>query len=380
MRVVLWGTYDTGKPRTRLLCRALELADVDLIEIHAPVWGGVEDKSQIKGALPRLKLVLRWLLAYPGLIARYLKAPDHEVIVVAYMGHLDVLVLWLFARLRGKPIVWDAFLSLYDTVVQDRRLVGPNNPAARLLRAWEWLACRAADRVVLDTAAHARLFRDYYGLAEARTAAVFVGAEADAFAGATPPEPRAISPSCSDDEITVLFYGQFIPLHGIATIVAAAQAAGDLPIRWVVIGQGQEEARVRSLIEASPQARLEWVSWVPYEQLNAWIARADICLGVFGTSAKAARVIPNKVFQILAAGKPLVTRDSPAIRELLPNPMPGVYLVEPGNPQALLAAIQTFRKERDDLAGLRLHGDATSRFALSALGKDWLRILQEVCR
>ncbi len=380
MRVVLWGTYDTGKPRTRLLRRALDTAGVEIIEIHAPVWNGVEDKSQVKGILPRLKLAMRWLRAYPGLIVRYLKAPDHDAVVVGYMGHLDVLILWLFARLRGKPIVWDAFLSLYDTVVQDRRMISPGNPAAWALRAWEWLACRAADRVVLDTAAHARLFRELYGLAEARTAAVFVGAELDVFAGAWPPEPRAHSPSRSDDEITVLFYGQFIPLHGIATIVAAAQDASDLPIHWVVIGQGQEEARVRSLIEAGPQARLEWLPWVPYEELTAWIARTDICLGVFGTSAKASRVIPNKVFQILAAGKPLVTRDSPAIRELLPDDMPGVYLVEPGNPLALLAAIQTFRKQRDDLAGLRLHGGATSRFALSALGKDWLQILQEACQ
>jgi glycosyltransferase involved in cell wall biosynthesis len=379
MRVVLWGTYDTGKPRTRLLRRALEIAGIDLIEIHSPVWDGVEDKSQIKGVLPKLKFAMRWLLAYPGLIVRYLQASDHDAIVVGYMGHLDVLVLWLFARLRRKPIIWDAFLSLYDTVVDDRCIVGPGNPAAWALWAWEWLACRAADRVVLDTAAHARLFRELYGLAKARTAAVFVGAEAEVFAGHSPPEQAASSPGRSDDEITVLFYGQFIPLHGIETIVAAAQAARDLPIRWVMIGHGQEEARVQKLIDAGPQAHLEWVPWVPYEELIAWIARADICLGVFGTSAKASRVIPNKVFQILAAGKPLITRDSPAIRELLSDDMPGVYLVEPGNPQALLEAIGSFRKQRGDLAGQRLHGDATGRFTLPALGKDWLRILREVC-
>ena len=36
------------------------------------------------------------------------------------MGHLDIIIIRLFARLRGAPVIWDAFLSLYDTVVHDR--------------------------------------------------------------------------------------------------------------------------------------------------------------------------------------------------------------------------------------------------------------------
>jgi glycosyltransferase involved in cell wall biosynthesis len=90
-------------------------------------------------------------------------------------------------------------------------------------------------------------------------------------------------------------------------------------------------------------------------------------------------VIPNKVFQILAAGQPLITRDSPAIRELLSDSLPGVYLVPPADPEALLDAVERFRTDRPAIAaaGGHLHSAARERFSLPALGASWLSILHE---
>lgn len=318
MRVVCWGTYDLGKPRNRILLRGLREAGVELVEIHKDVWGGVEDKGHISGVGRKLVLMLKWLAAYPGLIWRYMRAPRHDAVFVGYMGHLDVLVLWPFAKMRGVPVIWDVFLSLYNTIVEDRRIVGRGNPLAWLLFAWEWLACRAARLVVMDTGAHANYLVRLYGIAPEKTASVFVGVEPEIF-------PPSNVERRDGDDLTVLFYGQFIPLHGIETIVRAAQLAHGEPIRWILIGRGQEEDKVRRLLAQAP-ANVEWIEWVEYRNLRDHIARADICLGIFGDTGKAARVIPNKLFQILSAGAPLITRDSPAIRELLSPDMPGVYL------------------------------------------------------
>lgn len=311
MRVVFWGTYDIGKPRVRILLQGLRECGVEVIECHKEVWGGVEDKSQLRGLKRKAGLLFKWLLAYPVLIGRYLRLPRHDVVVVGYLGQLDVLVLWPFARWRGVPLVWDAFLSLYNTVVEDRRMVGPHNPVAWLLRAWEWLACKAADLVVLDTNAHGRYFIDTFGAPETKVKRVFVGAETDLF------RPRRTLERDPAQAFTVLFYGQFIPLHGIETVVRAAKLTEAEGIRWVIIGTGQEAPRIRALIADLQPANLEWVDWVPYTELIEWLHKADICLGIFGATAKAARVIPNKVFQILAAERPLITADTPAMREFL---------------------------------------------------------------
>lgn len=365
--VLIWGTYDLGKPRTRLMIRAIRKSGAAVAEIHRPVWEGAEDKS-VLSASEAARRARRLLAAYPALIWRFLRAPRPDAIVVGYLGHLDVLVLWPFARLRGVPVVWDAFLSLYDTVVDDRALVSKRNPLAALLRAWEWLACRAASLVVLDTAAQANLFRRLYGLDDTRLASVFVGAEDEAF--------RPAPGTAGGARPVVLFYGQFIPLHGITTIVDAARTEQGRAFDWVLIGTGQEAARVRASMASDRPPTLEWIEWVPYEDLSGRIASADVCLGVFGKSEKAGRVIPNKVFQILSAGKPLVTRDGPGIRELVSRDASGIRLVAPDDPMALAAAV-------DDLLTHApfpqdLHADLRRAFDIEALSRQWTAILRRV--
>lgn len=370
-RIVVWGTYDLGKPRVRILLQGLREVGVSLHECHADVWQGVEDKSQLKGPGSRLKALGRWLISYPRLIACYLKAPAHTVVLVPYMGHLDVLVLWPLAKLRGASIVWDAFLSLYNTVVEDRRMLGRRHPLSLLLHGWEWLATRAATLTVLDTRAHAGYFRDRYGLAEERLASVFVGVEPDRFARLPPPQPRE-----PDTPFLVLFYGQFIPLHGIDTIVKAARLLRGQPVQWVIIGQGQEEQRIRAMLDDVPLPNLTWLPWVPYPELIDWIRQAHLCLGIFSDSDKAGRVIPNKVFQVLSAGRPLLTRDSPAIRELVSPDTPGIHLVPPNDEQALADAVLAASALAPTEPGRALFTDLQVRIAPSGIARQLLEAMQ----
>ena len=56
------------------------------------------------GVWRKLRLLPHWLGSYPGLIWRYLRAPAPDAVIVGYMGHLDVLVLWPLARSRRDPM------------------------------------------------------------------------------------------------------------------------------------------------------------------------------------------------------------------------------------------------------------------------------------
>mgnify|MGYP003565196680 CR=1 FL=1 len=367
MQVVAWGTFDVGKPRVRIALRGLRENGVSVYECHADVWAGVEDKSQLFGFLPKIRKLGQWLLSYPKLIWCYLKAPRHDVVLVPYMGHLDVLVLWPFAKLRGANVVWDAFLSLYNTIVEDRRIIASKNPLAWLIYAFEWLATRAADCVVLDTAAHADYFARRYSLSEDKLAYVHVGVESERC-----PLLRSLEPKVPNKPLTVLFYGQFIPLHGIPTIIEAARQLDDGSVHWVLIGQGQEEASIRASLELDPIKNIEWRSWVPYEELIGLIGLSDICLGVFGESEKAGRVIPNKVFQVIAAGRPLVTRDGPGIRELLADTEPGLKLVPPADSSALVAALSQMISARDSFVGVDLFEEAREKISCSSIGMQWV--------
>jgi glycosyltransferase involved in cell wall biosynthesis len=372
MRAVFWGTYDLGKPRLPILLEGLRRNGVEVIECHADPWRGVADKSQISGLGRRLGYLLRWLLAYPGLLWRYLRLELHDVVIVGYLGQIDVLLLWPLARLRGVPVVWDVLLSLYNTVVEERALVGPRHPLALLLYALEWLGLRAADRVVFVTRTQEAYFQRRFGVRPDRTRALFVGAESGPF----PLRSRRPAPP-DDAPVKVLFYGQFIPLHGAEVIVRAAQALAGEPFEWVIIGKGQEEQRIRRLLDERPVPHLTWVPWVEYETLRDWIDGADVCLGIFGDSDNAAMVIPNKVYQVIATGTPLITRDAPALRELIDGEEPGLYLVPPGDPAALVDALRRFRRERAALAGSDLFPELRVRITPEAMGARMVEILTD---
>src|SRR5947207_287810 len=79
------------------------------------------------------------------------------------------------------------------------------------LAAPDRAALLAADLVLADTAAHAA-YLGRVGVRTDRTAVWHLGAELEFFA------PRAAEPAGR----RVLFYGRYLPLHGIETIIAAA--------------------------------------------------------------------------------------------------------------------------------------------------------------
>ncbi|MEN1940089.1 glycosyltransferase [Luteimonas sp. MJ174] len=334
---MLWGTCDTGKPRVRILIDGLRAQGVEVIEIRADPWRGIEDKSQVKGIGRWLGLLARIAIAYPRLAWAYLRAPAHDWVLLGYPAIPDIFVIRLLAWMRGARVAMDWFLSAYDTIVLDRRLVGPRHPLAWLVYAAEWVAVRLADAPFMDTAAHARRMETLFGLAPGRCGRVWVGVELAAFhpGGGRP----AAATKAHDTPTRVLFYGQFIPLHGIGTIIEAARILRDSPVQWRIVGRGQEAGRIRAMLEEQPLERLAWDDWIPYPELVTAIGAADICLGIFGSSDKAASVIPNKVFQILAAGRPLISRDSPAVRELPVVGLDDVRLVPHGDAVALAAAV-----------------------------------------
>jgi glycosyltransferase involved in cell wall biosynthesis len=332
-RIVFWGTYDKGKPRTRLLIEGVKSAGFEVIECHANIWNNIEDKSQMKGAHIKLVKLFRFIMSYPILLFRYMKLPKHDIVVVGYLGNIDIIMISFFAWIRNAIVCWDIFLSLYDTVVIDRELVSTKSFLAKLLYFIEWIGSRAADIMLLDTQTHATYFESLYQLPPSSVDYVFVGAE-NIF------NTRQVFQNRKNYNFTILFYGQFIPLHGIEYIIKAAKIVENqgYDFRWVLIGKGQEATKIDNMIKNLNLTTISRIPWVEYNKLTEHILDANICLGIFTPTGKGTRVIPNKIYQILAAGKPLITGDTPAIRELKIN-TDIITLVPPGNPEMIAKSI-----------------------------------------
>ncbi len=353
MRVLYFGTYERRYPRNAQVISALRLAGVEVEERHEPVWEGQEEKWSL-GAAAALRLVLAQarLLVRPG--------PRADVVLVGYPGHLDLTAARRAAR--GRPIVLNPLVSLADTFVGDRGRFGRRSLPARILRAIDRRAFRRADVVVADTEAQAGFFAELSSLPRERFKVCFVGAE-----------ERMFSPGWSPGEpFTALFVGKLIPLHGLETILEAARLASEL--RFRIVGRGQLE----HLLAARPE-NVEWIPWVEYELLAPELHRASCALGIFGASDKARRVIPNKAFQALACGTPLVTADTPAARELLTDGETAL-LVPPGDAEALAAAIRKLSAEPETAGRIANAGYAVyqERASERVLGEEWRAILEEL--
>ena len=195
-----------------------------------------------------------------------------------------------------------------------------------------------------------------------RLAVCFVGAEERLFRPGWQPA----------EDFHALFVGKLIPLHGLETILAAARLAPELPFR--IVGSGQLDA----LLDERPP-NVEWIDWVDYERLPEENQRAGCALGVFGTSAKTGRVIPNKAFQALACGTPLVTADTPAARELLRDGE-SALLVPPGDPEALAAAVRRLAGDSELARAIGAGGLAAYREQASeaVLGARWLGLIERL--
>jgi len=328
----------------------LRTAGVEVRERHASVWEGQQHKFGA-GAGTALRLARAEL----ALLGR--SGSEFDSLVVGYPGHFDLPAAKRAAR--GRPVVFNPLVSLADTLVEDRARFAPRSPVARVLRAIDRAAFRAADLVVADTEASGAFFREV----GARNVKVcFVGAEERVFAAGWQAPER----------FTALFVGKLIPLHGLETILEATRRAPEL--RFRIVGSGQLESLVQN-----PPANVDRRAWVDYERLPRELHRAGCALGIFGTSAKAQRVIPNKVFQALACGTPVVTANTPAARELLTDGE-SALLVPPGDPDALAAALRRLATdaslaERIGAGGLTAYREHASE---AILGARWRALIEEL--
>ncbi|MDH4228546.1 MAG: glycosyltransferase [Nitrospirota bacterium] len=383
MRICYFGTYSgqSGYPMNRVLLAGLEQAGAQVITCHQPVWADAADKmAGVGGPLRLVARILRLTGAWARLAVRFARLPEYDLLIVGYVGHLDIVLARFLSLFRRRPVVLNALISLYDTVVLDRRLLSPANPLARLLWWLDRTAFQLADAILIDTHAHARHLSATFGVPDSRWIVVPVGADPEGLPETPPPPPSA-------PPVRVLYFGTYIALHGVPTILTAArELATDPGIHFRMVGRGQELAAARG--QARGLDNVEFVErWMEREELLDEIAAAHICLGVFGTGSKSQRVIPCKVFDALAMGRPVVTADNPAVRELLgeelfPEGRAGggrskakeAILVPPGDSRALVAVLRQLAADPElrtavGAAGYRRY---RSRCTAGAIGGELL--------
>lgn len=312
--VCLFGGHHVGYPRSAVILEGLRRLGVHVASCTAS---------------PRRKVVRR----YASLAARYRSmSRDFDVIFVPEFRHKDVALAAALASRTGKRLIFDPLVSRFDTRVHDRRDTGERGMQAWHNHNLDRFAMGLADTVLADTNAHARYFARELAPPDARIRVLEVGYD-DALFAPAPPVPV-------DDPAVVLFYGSYLPLHGVDVIVAAAARLRGVPgIRFELIGGGQTYPSVERLVREERLVNVSLEPRIPLSELPLRIARSSICLGVFGTTAKAGRVIPNKVYQCMGMDRAVITAGTEAASETFHDDT-DIVLTKPGDAEELARAIE----------------------------------------
>jgi glycosyltransferase involved in cell wall biosynthesis len=277
-----------------------------------------------------------------------------SAIVLAEFGTKYALPAWVLARIRGAQLVVDGFVGLHETHIEDWREHPPWSPPALVYRAFDRLAIRCADVYLIDTRVRAAAIARQ-ALRRTQVVSLPVGAPD----WATWRRPATTTP---DDRLRVLYYGNYIALHGLGT---AVQALADPRVRdrvtLTLVGDGRLRPQIVAQLHAAGlDGSTVIVDRVSHAELGDLIAAHDVVLGVFGSSAKAGSVIANKVWQGLACGRLVITQQSPAldeIRDLCPGQL---VCVPPADADALAEVLAGLV---DDPGRHRVFRDTAARLA-----------------
>jgi glycosyltransferase involved in cell wall biosynthesis len=310
LRVCFFGTYARGYTVSRILHRAVEQTAAEVIDCHEPLWERVAVKADSYFQVRSLvRLAVAYARAAHRLSHRLAGLGSADLYVVGFQGQLDLVLLRALLHRKRSPILFAPLVTLTETLVEDRHLFRPTSAQALLLRLLDRRALSAASRVLIDTHAHASYLQDRLEVPAGKISTWHLGCDGGVFRPAAGPD--------HGEQLRVLFYGSFLPLHGVESIVEAARRLrSQKEITFDLYGDGPMLAACQSAAAKSGLSNLHFYPWQPYESLGELIAQYDLCLGVFGSGRKSQMVIPNKIYQCAAVGRAIISADTPAVREV----------------------------------------------------------------
>jgi glycosyltransferase involved in cell wall biosynthesis len=343
VKIALFGAYDPEYPRTAVLAESLAARGVEVVRIGVP--------PGTPAVAREIRLLARWAAQARGLRA----------LLVPAFGHRDVPLAVLIGRRTGMPVIFDPLVSRWDTQVMDLGRVRPGSLAEARLRQSDRISLRLADLVLCDTWEQGDFYSTRYGVPRPRLARIPVGADGATFRAG---ERRAPRPRGGPAD--VVYVGGYLPLHGMPALVDAMtlieERHGTRLARFTLIGSGMLRPYVEREVAARGLASVRLLPRAPYEEAVRRLAEADIAVGVFGTTEKAGRVVPHKVWQGMALGVPVVTRRSPAISEFFRD---GTHLrcVPAGDGESLARVLEELCVDPDARARVGAAGREAARAA-----------------
>jgi glycosyltransferase involved in cell wall biosynthesis len=287
----------------------------------------------------------------------FLDSPD--VVIATSPQLLECLAgLWI-AILKGVPFVfevrdlWPESLTLDADSFLNRRVRGVLTGISKLLY-------RRARHIVVVTPAFKKHLIEQYNVASEKISIVMNGVDPDIFTpdGST---DDAIEQFQLADKFVVSFIGVLGNAHGLSTVVhAAARLQETRPdVLMLLVGEGADKSNVQALAARMGVTNLRIIGQQPRHQIPALIRASCACMVLLKKSDVFKTVIPTKMLEFMACGRPVILGVEGQAREIVENAQCGICVC-PEDSASLAGAIE------------ELHGDAELRKRLGENGRKYV--------
>lgn len=343
--------------------------------VVAPEYCKPMRRGTMRESVDGINVVRTWLYAAPNRRPRerilnyssfcasscvrglFVEAPD---LVIATSPQLLVgFSGWWIARRKRCPFV----LEVRDLWPESLLASGIGREDSYFIRGLEGLTrflYRNCDRIVVVTEAFKENLTAGRGLPAEKIDVIENGVETELFS----PEKDGTVLRQSyglDGRFVVSYIGTIGYAHGLDIVLQAARRLHALlpEALFLLIGEGAEKEKLEGLAQREGLRNIRFLSQQPRDRIPLFINASDVCLVLLRKAELFTTVLPSKMLEFMACGRPVVLGVDGQARKILDQAQAGVC-IEPGDPDALVQAV------------MDLHRDPALRCRLGENGRDFI--------
>jgi glycosyltransferase involved in cell wall biosynthesis len=298
-----------------------------------------------------------------------LKAAIKERADIYHFHDPELMLVGLLLRLAGKKVVYDVHEDLPRQILHKTWIAAPlRRVIATIAAAAEFVIARTVSAVVVATPVIGNRFP--------RSTTVLVQnfpmSEEMRVERADPSSPRCVAYYAGGIEIV---------RGGRTMIEAFALLDPECDARLTLAGEFWPTTLHQELSDLPGWSRVDFLGWKRREELRASIDAATVGLVLFHPLPNHMNAQPNKLFEYMAAGLPVIASDFPAWRTIVDGAQCGM-LVDPCNPQAIADAISWICAHRNEarVMGQRGQSAVRDRYSWDAQAAHLLELYSRLSR
>jgi len=183
-----------------------------------------------------------------------------------------------------------------------------------------------------------------------------------------------------DDKFIALYAGA----HGMSNdlniiLDSASLLANEKNIQIVLLGDGKEKPALMAQAKEMNLSNVTFLPSVPKAEMASALAGADACIAILKPLEEYKTTYPNKVFDYMAAGRPVALAIDGVIRDVVETADCG-FFATPGNAEEIAEAIHKLAADAKQSRAMGLKGRKylEENFSRAVIGEKLIKLLEEI--